>query len=105
MKSIKLTEKHEEKLLEICNVLFPEYEKIVFPTFVGENTGGEVFKDYISFLNTRGKTEWTEIHWYEFCDTTLSVILFPMKSWQWKEYLVKNIHPVDYLYRQFKLLK
>lgn len=73
MKNIKLTEEHRVKLLEMCNVLFPEskieftddyyYEWTLFLTSEDED-------DTMSYENR------VEIHWFEFCMTNLSIAIY-----------------------------
>jgi len=98
MKPLKLTEQHKEKLLEMCKVLFPEYEI----TIHGSNI-------YINITE--------HIHWFEFCYTELAYKIFSNKELNFSkkadhlnkfytEILIswKN-HPIDYLYSEFKKLK
>lgn len=96
MKAIELTEEHKKKLLEMCNKLL-KYDNFGFEN--GFSKYGLIEYYNGSWIN------WELIHWYELCDTSISVLLFPMKSYLWKEYLVKNMHPIDYLYEEFKKLQ
>lgn len=133
MKSIKLTEEHKEKLLEMCKVLFPEYKKIDW------YIDGDGNDDY-DILIIKDEMPYILIHWFEFCFMRLIHRLqenLPDKlvyrkqppfvgnvfSWKkgnkWTMYsefmfaYPKAIYggssypnnPIDYLYKEFKKLK
>lgn len=110
MKSIELTEDHKTKLLEMCKVLFPEYIEINLE--INENYDG--IQDYIQLRKKYENT--TFIHWFEFCWLLLNKILelnlSPIKiSKIIHDFGIicfnqsKWIHPVDYLYEEFKKLQ
>ena len=111
MKEIQLDLSQKVKLLEMCKILFPEYEI-------------ELHGSNIYFLPTTNY-----IHWFEFCMTILAekilnpnneISKFMMKkikkfyyrvstySWFMQDPGVRESfvhHPVDYLYEEFKKLK
>jgi hypothetical protein len=105
MDSIKLTKEQKEKLLEMCNVLFPEYNEIVLTK---HNTLRFGYKE----TNVKTWIGNMSIHWFEFCVTNLTTKIFNIL----KLYLKTDIasyrgriiqyeeHPVDYLYKEFKKL-
>lgn len=120
MKQINLTEKHKSKLLEMCKVLFPEYDDVLF---------SPITFNMLMFNGTEKDTVY--IHWFEFCMThlveklnNLSDVYEEMPPYvtnvyggangKWNLYVKfhfhypKNIykkHPVDYLYEEFKKLE
>ena len=97
MKSIKLTEKHKSKLLKMCKKLFSEYVEIDFD----ESGLLTLWKEKCP------STQWTEIHWFEFCMTHLAEKVF-IQDESLNDYLLTfNVskHPIDYLYEEFKKLK
>jgi len=69
MKSIELTEKHKEKLLEMCKTLFPEYNDIIM--FSKDQEVNYEEEDFIDFDNKH-------IHWFEFVMTTLCSNLYKL---------------------------
>lgn len=102
MKQIEITDKHREKIFEMCRKLFPEIKKPVFLSF-----------DVLLF-NKSGK-EWDEkenfpiFHWFELCFTELPKRLFPDDFKFHLEWMIvymnskkNHKHPVDYLYEKFK---
>lgn len=104
MKNIELTKDHKSKLLKMCKELFPEY--------CWKNSFE--FGDNILVYCTSEGCE--SIHWFEFCWTLLNKILesnlLPIKSCEIiKEFGLicfnkfESLHPVDYLYEEFKKLK
>jgi len=109
MKSIKLTEEHKEKLLEMCKVLFPKY------TFIEWNLLGKKAWDagYLKYYKDSDKYA-SFIHWFEFCSIHLcEKILKPNINkmeffWETNFYATlskEHKHPIDYLYEEFKKLK
>ena len=132
MTSIKLTENHKSKLLEMCKELFPEY--VIYPA---DNDGfieGEQWVGDQNMGEDRPVNEFN-IHWFEFCMTHLIVKLSkeftkqklseadytdnqypnwfsekvsyhlnPFRNEEFEEDIL-FIHPVDYLYEEFKKLK
>lgn len=109
MKNIELTEDHKSKLLEMCKVLFPEIKSIVLQ----ENLGTLIIDQL------------QQIHWFEFCMTHLcdkiSMNLTNQMCTGMPQYydesekldwnsqslvsMLKECHPIDYLYEEFKKLK
>jgi len=82
MKSITLTQAHKSKLLEMCKILFPEYEIICNhqdlenKVFIN-HTLGCGFLRYPHSINElwvlhKKKDEFHVIHWFEFCMTHLA---------------------------------
>ncbi len=108
MKSIELTEEHKTKLLEMCKVLFPEYDLIEF---------GKKYHPNNKFIwMSKNNNLKVDIHWFEFCMTHLQfkfkklgieldlwLLTLPTTHLQWGNYNFN--HPVDYLYEEFKKLK
>jgi hypothetical protein len=91
MKNIELTEGHKSKLLEMCKVLFPEYE---WDFSFLEREGN------IKYWNNEMKNA-KFIHWFEFCFNYLC----PKIIGEGYSLLVNSFytqHPVDYLYEKFK---
>ncbi len=88
MKSLKLTEEHKSKLLEMCKVLFPEYNNVkVKCTFQGKiNTVSKnIYFDQSTNIMFFPKKEmgdvdpyitYDKIHWFEFCMTHLITKIF-----------------------------
>lgn len=132
MESITLTEKHKEKLLEMCKVLFPQYHNISIRT----NFRGKIIKitkslyfdcerigfPYIDMGNIDPFISYRWLHWYELCMTHLARKIFNsgkvfddpvsdsteglvemIKRQEW--YNPESYHPVHYLYEQFKKMK
>jgi hypothetical protein len=102
MKAIELTEEHKDKLLEMCDALFPKYDDI------------RISKDLLWLFDNKND-DFEVFHWFEFCMTHLAIrfkklgidinywlMTLPSAHSQWpKEYN----HPLDYLYFEFKKLK
>jgi hypothetical protein len=119
MKSIELTKDHKSKLLEMCKVLFPEYEFDYEPELYGRGIGQN-----IDCLSIYGKNVYENIHWFEFCMTHLCVKIYNLIDKYNNDLFINMfhgsilsfthfkesgdfvaIHPVDYLYEEFKKLK
>ena len=109
MTSIKLTEEHKSKILEMCKELFPEY--VIYPA---DNDGfieGEQWVGDQNMGEDRPVNEFN-IHWFEFCHEYLVEKIFgnPKNTLQginqrpyWCEKVAESfakVHPVDYLYEQ-----
>jgi len=100
MKAIKLTEEQQNKLLEMCRVLFPEYRwylgKFLRAYIIGNDP--DLYKEDKSDI---------KIHWFELCITHLRTKLNLHHD---DMYLTTNPgidtfkHTVDYLYEEFKKL-
>jgi hypothetical protein len=121
MKSIELTEDHKSKLLEMCKVLFPEYEfcfhhhdegkpdkNIPYNFLPGFIFGFKKYEDGSTSENYHDVDIF--IHWFEFCTITLwNELYLKLGNLELKNYyelLLNNlIHPVDYLYEEFLKLK
>ncbi len=112
MKAIELTEEHKAKLLEMCKVLFPEYNYINLHDGTCDMcTEGTI--DLVKECKPKWNT-WIRFHWFEFC-TKIGYKLFS-KGDGW--YLngkfqcfmrimcmqdkMNMRHPIDYLYEEFK---
>ena len=109
MNPIKVSDLQESKLLEMCKELYPEYIRIDFRMCCGEDTSDFVYNENLGFLDSNG---WTEIHWFEFCMTYLADKIFKdhdnfsnIKDSFITIFSIKDEHPIDYLYEQFKQLK
>lgn len=133
MKNIELTEDHKSKLLEMCKKLFPEYTEIYLGiNDYDDNFDGFIcFQKTIPLISNIIES----VHWFEFCMTHLIVKLSkeftkqklskadytnnqypnwfseklayhlnPFRNEEFEED-IKFIHPVDYLYEEFKKLK
>ena len=125
MKNIELTKEHKSKLLEMCKILFPEYPNLEVRNSM-EDFCMEQEDCFIelqeSGLNSRKDTI---IHWFEFCMTHLcdkistkltNEMCTGMPQYydeseklDWNSQslisMLKEYHPVDYLYEEFKKLK
>ena len=119
MKNIELTENHKSKLLEMCKVLFPEYTTIPNdknPKFLTINWFTKQGY-FIHLMDDDDLKENKMIHWFEFVMTHLPEKIFknPKGNFQgingrpyWCEKVAESfakVHPVDYLYEEFKKLK
>jgi len=123
MSPIELTDIHRSKLLEMGKSLFPEYEI----EFIGNFSEWGVLR--INRIEDHEIFEKIH-HWFEFCNNWLSDKILANKitrtakdkllKYFWNnnlywfkshpEYAVTNVceealHPIDYLYEQFKQLK
>lgn len=117
MQKLELTKEQKEKLLEMCEKLFPEYEVRIYPidSYKPENL-------FIEFGKKESDTYDFEISWFEFVMGELTNKLYKLfftamgeQNILW-DLLVKEgfysqvlhhktLHPVDYLYENFKKLK
>lgn len=124
MISIELTQEHKDKLIEMCEFLFPKYDFRILSEYFGINDNSHIHGDQNNIIIFSKKTNtWvTTFHWFEFCMTHLShaIIFNPKNSLRACNHnhagllesvmhLFYNekqaIHPVDYLYDEFKKLK
>lgn len=116
MQSIQLTQKHKDKLIEMCKALFPEYNNIYFRI---DSKSSCIYPKEISIDNnilrigSFGKLD-LSIHWFEFCMMELAPKIMPpfIDCEEFYSGLLGldevdsyQKHPVDYLYEQFKELK
>lgn len=107
MRSIELSEKHKNKLLEMFTTLFPENYDDDEDYYIDDDNG------MITYLLPTGKNEWDmlEIHWFEFCMIHLkNKINYPENKINNKKLidcddLLNAIHPIDYLYQEFLKIK
>lgn len=106
MKLIELTQEHKFKLLKMCKELFSEY--VNYKWDVIHCTDDIKYNGILFMYKKNGDND--EFHWFEFCTITLWNELYlklghlELKSYY--ELLLNNlIHPVDYLYEEFKKLK
>ena len=129
MKSIELTDAHKSKLLEMCEKLFPKSKIQFTDDFYCEWSLFLITEDDYDSTLPEDKVE---CHWFEFCMTHLvkkisiledsklgdddsdSIHMNIIKLCREKyDNLCKNIldswsnhiHPIDYLYSEFKKLK
>lgn len=110
MSPIELTEERKSKLLEMCNKLFPEKEiRFIKPVFSCPDT-------FFIQIGLKSSIKYDlEIHWFEFCMIHLvNKVLHDSMNFNFiteeHESLItgllrKDLHPVDYLYEEFKKLK
>lgn len=125
IKNIELSQLQRNQLLEMAKALFPEYYAIEMVEYDNvDNEWGIYFLTKKTFnLLKKGEPkdfevenifieEWdVKIHWFQFCMTNLAskVCSFKrnyLKLSNWQEFRLINTtktHPVDYLYKQFKL--
>lgn len=109
MKALELTQEHKDKLLEMCNMLFPEYKYWDLHDgtcdLCTENT-----LDY-SLEEKPQWNSWNRIHWFEFCVKILGQKLLDIDDDADDYYdfigecCAATSHPIDYLYEEFKKLK
>jgi len=91
MHNIELTEKHKSKLLEMCKILFPEYNNtLVGPiSFHHNNLYPEML---FGFLNDNDSDSYNHcdlfIHWFEFCMRYITPELDDL-------YFKKVMYPLD----------
>jgi hypothetical protein len=97
---IELTKDHKERLIEICEYMFPEYYKI------------EMVPDgeYIRFFKDKNsKVVDFDIHWFEACMTIIPISFSEVEG-DWHYYLnwlnyhmtrKQMLHPVDYYHAVF----
>ena len=114
MKNIELTEEHKVKLLEMCELLFPEYKFIR----IEESANMSAWEYEFNNLCFSKKSESyfdieINIHWFEFCVTHLFYALYD----NWRKEDINCVtdfhldlhnfktHPIDYLYKKFKELQ
>ena len=120
MNSIKLTEEHKSKLLEMCKVLFPN---IKWQHYDIANSLESKFYPELWVVQNNSEMYPVYIHWFEFCMTYLPVELYryaihkcninpadalkiiTINLTQFVDFGRYEINPVDYLYEQFKTLK
>ena len=107
MNAIILTEQQESRLLEMCNKLFPSKSK-EFEWEYSLYMPGFLTLEYYD----KKIIETMELHWFEFCMTYLADKIFKdhdnfsnIKDSFITIFSIKDEHPIDYLYEQFKQLK
>ena len=111
MNAIILTEQQESRLLEMCNKLFPSKSK-EFEWEYSLYMPGFLTLEYYD----KKIIETMELHWFEFCMTKLWIKISSLLNHKTPEELMsmynafwdilnEELHPVDYLYEQFKQLK
>lgn len=134
MQSIQLTQEHKDKLLEMCKVLFPEYNYFYITYQNGNSDASDNAQRWVNCTDRKGKE--ITIHWFEFCMIHLIERLNDKLDWwedippyvsnvygeacgKWNVYTKfhflypKAIHggsivprnPIDFLYEEFKRLK
>lgn len=118
MNTIELTDLHKSRLAEMCEILFPEY------TIYGIQKANHFGR----IVNIVQGNKWESddddqypvdeffIHWFEFCMTKLWIKINSLLNHKTPEELMsmynafwnisnEKLHPIDYLYEQFKQLK
>ncbi len=122
MKPIKITTKQKEKLLEMCNTLFPKF-KWEFSDDYGLTNKYELDNIAVHHLiqwkvyserQGGGQEHINSFHWFEFC---LTHLFYELYNNGWRKEDVNCVidfhldlhnykyHVVDYLYRKYKELK
>ena len=116
MKPIKLTLLHRGLIMEMIKALFPEYEnisinvqkenKLVNLSKSTELKGDYLWLPHIHKDETQSYIETKYIHWFEFCITQISKRINQRKTFLYgiEQALRDDIHPVEFLYKQFKSL-
>lgn len=126
MTPISINEIQIEKLIEMCESLFPQFKYNFYND--EDEEGGEIFGNFLEIQVSENKN--TQIHWYEFCMTELAEKIFNPDPTQiqrnikekmcdffwsqniwWSEKFRNDKlefndtwanHPVDYLFKEFK---
>lgn len=107
MKQIKLTKQQIKNLTEMSKKMFPEYDLVLFDEIIGK-----IFL-YPNLAKTP-KLEDIGMHWFEFCIIHLvNAINYPKDKVNNSALIDLNVigynyaivHPVDFLYKEFKKLK
>ena len=116
MSPIELTDLHKSRLLEMCRVLFPEYNRIEISDYqidVDRNHYNPIFIDiYKGDLTVPFDIYST--HWFEFCMTKLVDKLYDSINYTDSDEFNINLHvdlmldmvnfkinPIDTLYKEF----
>jgi len=119
MKNIELTEDHKSKLLEMCKILFPEYNFIQFQESASMGAWEYNFNNLCLSKKSNDLYDIEiNIHWFESCWKILNKILSNNETISpiYIQECILNFgiicfnnsdfqHPVDYLYEEFKKLK
>jgi len=114
MHPIQLTEQQRSNLLEMCKILFSEFQIKYFIEYDIEREPYE--SDYLE-IHSKGKV-FNCIHWFEFCMRRLYIRMYQVENGTFgisdahdkrTRLEIGDIillhHPVDYLYNKFKKLK
>ena len=109
MHSIKLKKKHREKLLHMCNNLFPEYTNggsvsletpyVIYGNEYIQMNKNHTFIQGFEIDNDNLGDPDLYMHWFEFCITKLAPKLLKSDG-----IVVKfdgQYNPIDFLYEQF----
>lgn len=100
MEQLEINDEQKEMLLEMCKTLFPEYKNI-------HSHGAFIYFN-------KGIAPLDSIHWFEFCMTHLTTILYnklnnPNRGFTILYYrgmiIQESDHPINFLYEEFKKLK
>jgi hypothetical protein len=128
MQSIPLTEEQKDKLLEMAKFFFPEHMKVTVtstnPTKLKKYTehihwchGKTIAFPYKDWGNVEEFITSKKLHWFEFCLTKLANKLLNQETGEapidvmnrfnhfFIGVMLETIHPVDYLYKQFKTIQ
>jgi len=120
MNSLNLSKEQEDKLLQMCNDLFPEFEEVIFDSIIDLNesiihTGNLCFIKLLK-ESPRGNVV---INWFEVCVIHLSqkiaesyntvypkekhAFIVDMMMKRMLDYSsLDKIHPVDYLFEMYQ---
>ena len=121
MTSIRLTEDHKSKLLEMCKELFPKYKDVVFGSFFGNVIFSKNKIKNINWDNKVNKNVF-QIYWFELCINKIvnelawrNIKTDILADCEYEDFRIKLIteifrdkfttekfHIVDYLYEEFK---
>lgn len=106
----------EEKLLEMCRALFPEYKDFYFHSGKGDSGSCEHIGLGKEHPTNPEWVDYTYIHWFELCTIHLVEKLYRTPKTDLLNYMncvftycffewnvmADKVHPVDYLYNLYK---
>lgn len=109
----------EEKLLEMCRALFPEYKDFYFHSGKGDNGSCEHVGLGRQNPDKEDRVDYTYIHWFELCTVHILERLYRTPRVDLERYMncvftysflewnvmADKVHPIDYLYKLYLLYK